>query len=143
MKFFKFIRAEEELARVHVEVKRLLTSMVDEEEMVSTKVKEVEQNDPALALQLTLYWKERARYNTLHRSRLFAITRLKGFDQANRHYWTIGTHVSRQPRARAAEPVPEDMPRRPMEDDDSADEDDADEFRTSVTTVLDIAFDND
>ncbi|KAE9401183.1 hypothetical protein BT96DRAFT_938043 [Gymnopus androsaceus JB14] len=48
-RFFKFIQAEEELAWVHVEVKRLLTYMVDEEERVCGKAKEVEAEDPALA----------------------------------------------------------------------------------------------
>ncbi|KAE9386041.1 hypothetical protein BT96DRAFT_750157, partial [Gymnopus androsaceus JB14] len=73
--FFKYIRAEEELSRVHVEVRRLLTYMVDEERELCRKADEVEPRDPALALQLRLYWKERSRYNALHRSRLFAITK--------------------------------------------------------------------
>ncbi|KAE9394363.1 hypothetical protein BT96DRAFT_827782, partial [Gymnopus androsaceus JB14] len=96
-RFFKYIRAEEEIARVHVEVKRLLTHMVNEEDKVCGRAKEVEVEDPALALQLRLYWKERARYNSLHRSRLFAITKLRGFNHANRHYWSTGTHVMHQP----------------------------------------------
>ncbi|KAE9385876.1 hypothetical protein BT96DRAFT_840173, partial [Gymnopus androsaceus JB14] len=75
-RFFKYIRAEEEIAWVHVEVKRLLTHMVDEEDEVCGRAKEVEAEDPALALQLRLYWKERAQYNSLHRSCLFAITKL-------------------------------------------------------------------
>jgi len=41
-----------------VEVKRLLTHMVDEEEEICGKAKEVEAEDPALALQLCIYWKE-------------------------------------------------------------------------------------
>lgn len=54
-RFFKYIHAEEELDRVHVEVKQLLTYMVDEEERVCGKAKEVEVEKPALALQLRLY----------------------------------------------------------------------------------------
>ncbi|KAE9388831.1 hypothetical protein BT96DRAFT_750088, partial [Gymnopus androsaceus JB14] len=72
--------AEEELARVHVKVKRLLTYMVDEEQEVCGKAREVEEVNLALALQLRLYWAERSQYNALHRSCLFAITRLKGFN---------------------------------------------------------------
>ncbi|KAE9387274.1 hypothetical protein BT96DRAFT_837850 [Gymnopus androsaceus JB14] len=84
--FFKYIHAEEEIAWVHVEVKRLLTHMVDKEQEVCGKAKEVEVEDPALVLQLCLYWMEQSWYNQLHRSCLFAITKLRGFDLANRHY---------------------------------------------------------
>lgn len=59
-RFFKYIQAEEELAWLHVEVKRVLMHMVDEEEVVCGKAKEVESEDPALALQLHLYWKEQS-----------------------------------------------------------------------------------
>ena len=77
-RFFKYVWAEEEIARVHVEVKRLLTHMVDEEQEVGGKAKEVEAGDPVLALQIRHYWKERSWYNRLHRSRLFAITQAQG-----------------------------------------------------------------
>ncbi|KAE9385697.1 hypothetical protein BT96DRAFT_840355 [Gymnopus androsaceus JB14] len=139
-RFFKYIRAEEEIARVHVEVKRLLTHMVDEEQEVCGKAKEVEVEDPALALQLRLYWTERSRYNQLHRSHLFAITKLRGFDLANRHYWTVGTHVTHQLKgSRASEDAaecPEDW-----EEEEEA-EDDVHEFESRVAAVLDITFDD-
>lgn len=94
LEFFKIIRAEEELPRLHVEIKRLITYMRDEERKVLGRAKELEAEDPALALQLRLYWQERGRYNSLHRRRLFAIKKLRGFDQANSHYFQPGTHVS-------------------------------------------------
>ncbi|KAE9383060.1 hypothetical protein BT96DRAFT_798136, partial [Gymnopus androsaceus JB14] len=81
--FFKYVRVEEEIAWVHVEVKRLLTHMVDEEQEVGGKAKEVEARDPVLSLQIRHYWKERSRYNCLHRSCLFAITKLRGFSPVN------------------------------------------------------------
>lgn len=135
--FFKFIRAEEELARVHVEVKRLLTYMVDEERVVCGKAAEVSEENPALALQLSLYWKERSRFNAAHRSCLFSITKLKGFDQANRHYWTVGTHVTQDVRT-------DGLPAEGAgEWEEEEEEDDIHEFESRVTAVLDMTFDVD
>ncbi|KAJ3752792.1 hypothetical protein EV360DRAFT_7246, partial [Lentinula raphanica] len=78
-RFFKLIRAEEELDRLHVEIKRLFTYMRDEEHLLCGKADEIEDDNPALALQIRLYWEEKSRFNALHKQRLHAIKRLDGF----------------------------------------------------------------
>ncbi|KAE9398022.1 hypothetical protein BT96DRAFT_995208 [Gymnopus androsaceus JB14] len=129
---------EEELSRVHVEVKRLLTYIVDEEKEVCDKAREVEADDPALALQLRLYWREQSRFNALHRSCLFAITKLKGFNHANHHYWVIGSHVTHQ---RGDIKCMEDGAEGTGGWEEEEEEEEVHDFESRVTAVLDMTFD--
>ncbi|KAE9391994.1 hypothetical protein BT96DRAFT_831189, partial [Gymnopus androsaceus JB14] len=138
--FFKFIRAEEELARIHVEVKRLLTYMDDEELTIRRTATELEPDNPALALQLRLHWRERSRFDSLHRSQLFAITKLRGFDHANRHYWSAGTHVAHQTSNNNASKATVEQAKDWEEEDD--DEDNVHESESRVAAVLDATFDD-
>ncbi|KAJ3730304.1 hypothetical protein C8R42DRAFT_536808, partial [Lentinula raphanica] len=77
--YFKLIGAYQELDRLHVEIKRLVTYMKEEEEYISAVRRRVQGYDPQLAYQIQLYWNERRRFNKLHHSRLSNIRRLKGF----------------------------------------------------------------
>ncbi|KAJ3725407.1 hypothetical protein C8R42DRAFT_551403, partial [Lentinula raphanica] len=79
LEFFKLIRAEEELGRLHVEIRRLLTFMRDEEHELTQQAAALDPENPTLAHQIRLYRDERSRFNPLHRQRLFAIKKLKGF----------------------------------------------------------------
>ncbi|KAJ3755177.1 hypothetical protein EV360DRAFT_50218 [Lentinula raphanica] len=104
LEFFKLIRAEEELERLHVEIRRLLTFMHDEEHELTKQAATLDPEDPALAHQIRLYREERSRFNPLHRQRLFAIKKLKGFEVHNLHYFSIGTHVRQQDAVMAESP---------------------------------------
>lgn len=149
LEFFKIIGAENELMRLHVEIKRLVTYIRDEERKVLGKAAELQAEDPALALQLRLYWEERGRYNNLHRKRLFAIRRLPGFNQADNHYFVPGTHVS-EPEVPVGDLHSQDRVDVVMadswdDDDDDSDDDDDDEepgeLDSRIAVVLDVTID--
>lgn len=96
LQFFKLIRAEEELPRLHLEIRRLLTYMRDEQEVFHSKAQVIEATDPGMAWQLHLHWGERGRFDALHRRRLFAIKSLKGFEVWNARYFWRGTSVVKE-----------------------------------------------
>ncbi|KAJ3836308.1 hypothetical protein F5878DRAFT_541594, partial [Lentinula raphanica] len=60
LEFFKLIRAEEELERLHVEIRCLLTFMHDEERELTKQAAALNAKDPALAHQIRLYRDERS-----------------------------------------------------------------------------------
>ncbi|KAF8823986.1 hypothetical protein HHX47_DHR9000529 [Lentinula edodes] len=96
LEFFKLIQAEEELQHLHVEIRRLLTFMHDEEHELHIKCTALEVHNPPLALQLQQHFQEHIRFNALHRRHLFAIKKLPGFDPHNINYFCVGTYVGRQ-----------------------------------------------
>lgn len=92
--FFKLLSAETELTRLHVEIRRLLTYMEDEDSKIHACSERLRESDPALALQVRLRGQMRSRFNKLHRQRFGAITRLEGFQRANMVYFRRGTSVA-------------------------------------------------
>ncbi|KAE9391191.1 hypothetical protein BT96DRAFT_945545 [Gymnopus androsaceus JB14] len=94
--FFKLIRAENELPRLHVEIRQFFTYMSDEEQRLKAIAKDLEELDPALALQVILHWKEHGRFNDIHRQRLLSIKRLDGFDFSNNKYFWPGVAVAKE-----------------------------------------------
>ncbi|GAW05690.1 hypothetical protein LENED_007563 [Lentinula edodes] len=130
LEFFKLIQAEEELQRLHVEIRRLLTFMHDEEHELHIKCTALEVDNPPLALQLQQHFQERIRFNALHRHHLFAIKKLPGFDPHNINYFCIGTYVGQQ-NSMAVDEV--------EESGDVWFEDDEDDLNARWTTVVDTA----
>ncbi|KAK7435868.1 hypothetical protein VKT23_019399 [Stygiomarasmius scandens] len=94
--FFKLFRADEELARLHIEIKRLVTYMKEERDYLTSMEVIVSETDPALAYQIFQYRWERERFNGLHRMRLRQIYKLKGFDPQNLRYFSVGLGLRRQ-----------------------------------------------
>ncbi|KAG1845224.1 hypothetical protein C8R48DRAFT_578779, partial [Suillus tomentosus] len=78
-KFFKLCRAHEEITRLNVEVRRLRTSMHDEELRMSAVVQDILISDPQLARELQHQYRSRAAINAVHRYRLDRIEKLPGF----------------------------------------------------------------
>ncbi|KAJ3765228.1 hypothetical protein FB446DRAFT_795258 [Lentinula raphanica] len=136
LEFFKLIRAEEELQRLHVEIRRLLTFMRDEEHRLSKEVAVLEAENPALALQIRFYREERSRFNSLHRQRLSAIKKLKGFEMHNLRYFWMGTHVSQQDVEMAG---PAYEPDSPWCEEADGGEGEEDELIERWSTVVDAA----
>ena len=138
--FFRLIRAENELPRLHIEIQRLFTYMRDEELLLLGMAKALEPTDPALALQLTLHWQERGRFNELHRRRLLSIKRLDGFDFSNNKYFSPGVAVAKPGFTQEAE-----MSVSPWLDEDPGseleEEDDDDELDGELDVALSIALD--
>ncbi|KAF9060672.1 hypothetical protein BDP27DRAFT_1429783 [Rhodocollybia butyracea] len=144
--FFKLIRAEEEIGRLHLEIQRLITHMFDEEELILDKAEAVELEDPGLALQLRSYWNERGKFNELHRRHLFAIKKLPGFQPENLQYFRRGTHVSQEDASMSSERSDrtagvEAEPDEPWAEDEDGGEDD-DEILGLVDTVMNLTVDD-
>ncbi|KAJ3742750.1 hypothetical protein EV360DRAFT_57744, partial [Lentinula raphanica] len=137
--FFKLIRAEEELDRLHVEIKRLFTYMRDEERLLCGKADEIEDDDPALALQIRLYWEEKSRFNTLHKQRLHAIKRLDGFDPSDCRHFQPGTRANEDDSwmpAAGNEELGE------WKEDDDGDEEEEEVFAHHYDMAMDLTIDH-
>lgn len=93
---FKLMRAGDELDCLHVEIKRLITNMKEEEVYFATVVGKVHLTNEPLSYQIWLHGNERRRFNGVHRMRLNAIRKLKGFSQSDTHFFTPGIGVRRQ-----------------------------------------------
>ncbi|THU76505.1 hypothetical protein K435DRAFT_566357, partial [Dendrothele bispora CBS 962.96] len=68
--FFKILRAQEELERLHVEIQRLYTFMKEETQFLLKAEQILKAKDPAFANQVRGYRMERGRFNEIHRRRL-------------------------------------------------------------------------
>ena len=77
--YFKLIRAEEEIARLNVEIRRFLTFMRDEDVYLCSKAKEVSLRDPALAYQISVQRNDVVRFTAGHVKNLNEIQQLPGF----------------------------------------------------------------
>ncbi|KAJ3790467.1 hypothetical protein GGU10DRAFT_302826 [Lentinula aff. detonsa] len=135
--FFKLVRAEEELDRLHVEIKRLVTYMKEEEGYFAEVVRNLQDVNEALAYQVWQHGMERQRFNQVHRRRLRAIQRLRGFSPLNLHFFHPGLGVRRQcDVTQAAEQRPDDS------DSDESEGEDEDAAADDLTdTILNIAND--
>ncbi|KAG6819853.1 hypothetical protein H0H93_007997 [Arthromyces matolae] len=67
--YFKIERAREEIQRLNIEIKRVITHMRDEELYLSAKEQEAALQDPALSWQIRRYRDERTRFYDIHRRR--------------------------------------------------------------------------
>jgi hypothetical protein len=76
---FKLERAEEEVARLNIEVARLATYIRDEDSFLRAKETEVSTSHPALAHQIGIHRMERGRFNAHHLKVLGKIYLLVGY----------------------------------------------------------------
>ena len=76
-KYFKVVRAQEEIHRLNVEVCRLNAWVHYEDQALTTAVDTAA--DPHLAAELHCHCAERGRVNNIHRARLSVIYRLEGY----------------------------------------------------------------
>ncbi|KAG6809552.1 hypothetical protein H0H92_015829 [Tricholoma furcatifolium] len=68
-KFFRIERAREEIERLNIEIRRVMTHMRDEEMYLALKEREVARTDPTLAYHVARYREERTRFYPTHRRR--------------------------------------------------------------------------
>ncbi|KAG1719409.1 hypothetical protein EDD22DRAFT_791676, partial [Suillus occidentalis] len=78
-KYFKIIRAREEIERLNIEISRLQRWVEDEDAHLLTTATSLEANQPALAHEIHHLYDKRVRMNNVHRARLQAIYALPGF----------------------------------------------------------------
>ncbi len=77
-KYFKLERAREEITRLNVEIRRVLTHLQDEECFLLSKEKEILNTNAALAFQVRLYRLERTRFAQTHRQRFKKLASCQG-----------------------------------------------------------------
>ncbi|KAF7968552.1 hypothetical protein HWV62_30137 [Athelia sp. TMB] len=83
--YFKLSRAPEEITRCNIEIRRIITHLRDEEHFLRYHEDRVRLADPVLAHQIAIHSNIWGRFNTLHRQRLAAISKLKGFSGNVQH----------------------------------------------------------
>lgn len=76
---FKMCRAREEISRLNVEVRRLVTYIRDEDNYLRACEDQLKITSPALAHQIAIYRNTRGRFNARHLKRLHDISQLPGF----------------------------------------------------------------
>lgn len=80
---FKLLRADEEIARLNLEIPRLVTYMRDEEQFLTRQEDRLRAaGEAALAHQVGLRRLERARFDAVHTERLVKLSREPGFTAA-------------------------------------------------------------
>ncbi|KAJ7751123.1 hypothetical protein B0H16DRAFT_1254500, partial [Mycena metata] len=78
--YFKIVRAREEIVRLNVEIRRLVTWISDEDEFLQRKESEVwEAGAPHMAVLIRAYRLERARLDMGHMKRIWALAKMPGF----------------------------------------------------------------
>lgn len=78
--YFKLLRAEEEITRLNIEIRRLLTFMHDEDVELHSKEKEVALTNPTLAYQIRVQRNNITRFTPQHLKNLHDIQQLPGFN---------------------------------------------------------------
>lgn len=118
--YFKLLRAEEEILRLNVEVRRFATFICDENQYLQA-MEQQNHSQPALAFQIRMKRMEMGRYDALHIKILTQITELKGFTGGGLY----GTHIPNSILLPAKPPVTQQEPLSPMDGihiDDGVDE---------------------
>ncbi|KIK29667.1 hypothetical protein PISMIDRAFT_6917 [Pisolithus microcarpus 441] len=77
--FFKMRRAEEEIARLNIEIRRVITYICDEECFLRTCEKKISNIHPTLAHQVSRHCNFHSQFNGFHLKRLHDIAMLPGF----------------------------------------------------------------
>ncbi|KAF7374152.1 hypothetical protein MSAN_00296900 [Mycena sanguinolenta] len=78
-KYFKILRAREEIQRLNIEIKRVVTWIRDEDRFLRKKEAEYQDTDPLLAVQISRYRRRRARSDDNHMQRFWALAKTPGF----------------------------------------------------------------
>lgn len=145
---FKLERAEEEVARLNVEVPRFATYIRDEDIFLRVKEAELSPTNPALAHQVFLYRMERGRFNAHHLQVLGKIYLLAGYTGPI----GFGIHVAEVPPS-SEEPQDPVLPpttgtthshEEELDeelDEEQAGEDEEAEVLGAFFSVLDMSFD--
>jgi len=127
--YFKLCRAEEEVVRLNVEIRRIVTYLVDEERYLQACEALYQDTYPALTHQISRCRAIRSRFTPLHLRSLEKISRLPGFSGT----LTPGISVSRGPGDSASipqrVPMESSLPSPPVCTDDGEEDvnEDADE----------------
>ncbi|KAJ6487579.1 hypothetical protein C8R45DRAFT_827790 [Mycena sanguinolenta] len=97
-KYFKILRAREEIQRLNIEIKRVVTWINDEDQFLRTKEAEYMETDPILAVQISHYRQRRARSDDNHMQRFWSLAKTPGFTGS----LVPGVSIERKEARRAA-----------------------------------------
>ncbi|KAJ7836943.1 hypothetical protein B0H13DRAFT_2422497 [Mycena leptocephala] len=142
---YKLLRADEEIERLNVEIRRLVTYMVDEQEFFNREEERLRaEGEEALAHQVRVLRGEHGRFTGVHMSRLVKLSKEPGFTGS----LTPGVSVSRERHIpvmrdrdvnmRPASPPlnGEDLPPVGNNDDDDEEEEDSEDDDGTLTAAL-------
>jgi hypothetical protein len=101
---FKLERAREEIQRLNIEIRRVITYIRDEDLFLRLKEGEVREANPGLACQVKIYRMERGRFNEQHMQRFRKLASLPGFTGS------IRPGTSAELRSRVGNPMDVDEP---------------------------------
>ncbi|KAK7013207.1 hypothetical protein R3P38DRAFT_2546483 [Favolaschia claudopus] len=135
--YFKIERAKEEIERLNVEIRRLVTYIKDEREFLLKKVAELQETDPQLAFFVERYRMERGRFDGVHMERLQAFAKQYG----RRFTGTLrpGVRMKEESGGQGNEEVQEDSDVEIVSDDEGdweTDEEDEEEMEERVSEVV-------
>ncbi|KAJ6569171.1 hypothetical protein B0H19DRAFT_1209333 [Mycena capillaripes] len=146
---FKLLCADEEIARLNIEIRRLVTYMVDEDNFLSSEEHRLRQEgNDAIAHQVGVRRWARGRFTSIHMSRLTKLSKIPGFSgdivpgvslSRERH-----TPVVRDVEMRAPSPLTRAVEPPPQNDDDEDEEghdDDEDLFSLAFMNIVRISSD--
>ncbi|KAI5999676.1 hypothetical protein EDD15DRAFT_2160411 [Pisolithus albus] len=77
--YFKVCRAEEEIKRLNVEIRRIITYLRDEDRYMEACIAQLQVSHPTLAYQVQVHYNVRARFTNHHLRLLTEIAHLRGF----------------------------------------------------------------
>ena len=77
--YFKILRAREEIKRLNIEIKRVVTWIEDEDRFLRRKENEYKVSNPALSVQISRYRQRRSRSDYNHMQRFWALAKTPGF----------------------------------------------------------------
>ncbi|KAK7047994.1 hypothetical protein R3P38DRAFT_3306983 [Favolaschia claudopus] len=134
--YFKIERVKEEIDRLNVEIRRLVTYIKDEWEFLLKKVAEVQETDPQ-AFFVERYRMERSRFDGVHMERLQAFAKQYG----HRFTGTLrpGVRMKEESGEQGNEEVEEDSDVEIVSDDEGdweTDEEDEEEMEERVSEVV-------
>ncbi|KAJ7736987.1 hypothetical protein DFH07DRAFT_870634 [Mycena maculata] len=138
---FKLLRADEEIQRLNVEIRRFVTYIVDEEEFLAREEGRLRtEGSEGIANQVHLLRMERGRFTSLHMKRLVKLSRLPGFtgsivpgvSVSREHHTLVSRDVDTVIPAPAMCPVGDE----PLPFDEEEGEDDDEEEGVDALTAL-------
>ncbi|KAF7366585.1 hypothetical protein MSAN_00916000 [Mycena sanguinolenta] len=78
-RYFKILRAREEIKRLNMEIRRVVTWIDDEDRFLRKKEEEYKESNPHLAVQISRYRQRRSRSDQNHMQRFWALAKTPGF----------------------------------------------------------------
>jgi hypothetical protein len=122
-KYFKILRAQEEIVRLNVEVRRLRTAMLDGDARFRSCISRLQISDPDLSAEMEEIRQDRLRVDSVHQVRLDCIESLVGFSGQRGRGFHVNLDMDMYPDlAPIAEA--EEMTRIQGEDNGNAEDDD-------------------